>query len=69
MQDERKARPRRRDERPASRGGPGVPPIGSPVLPSWESFPVADRHQLVRAILRAARRQVRGGPLGGAPGA
>jgi hypothetical protein len=28
------------------------------VLPAWESFPLADRQRLVRAILQAARRQV-----------
>ena len=27
-------------------------------LPAWESFPLADRQRLVRAILQAARRQV-----------
>jgi len=27
-------------------------------LPTWESFPLADRQRLVRAILQAARRQV-----------
>ena len=27
-------------------------------LPAWESFPVEDRHRVVRTILQAARRQV-----------
>jgi hypothetical protein len=27
-------------------------------LPTWESFPLADRQRLVRALLQAARRQV-----------
>ena len=27
-------------------------------LPAWESFSLADRQRLVRAILQAARRQV-----------
>ena len=27
-------------------------------LPTWESFPLADRQRLVTAILQAARRQV-----------
>jgi hypothetical protein len=31
-------------------------------LPRWESFPLEDRRQLVRAILQAARRQVEAGP-------
>jgi len=30
-------------------------------LPTWESFPLADRQRLVRAILQAARRQVAAG--------
>jgi hypothetical protein len=31
-------------------------------LPKWESFPVEDRHRLVRTILQAARRQVEARP-------
>jgi hypothetical protein len=31
-------------------------------LPTWESFPLADRQRLVRAILQAARRQVEARP-------
>jgi hypothetical protein len=27
-------------------------------LPRWESFPLEDRHRVVRTILQAARRQV-----------
>ena len=36
-------------------------------LPAWESFPLADRHQLVRTILRAARRQVESRPVSSIP--
>jgi hypothetical protein len=42
-----------------------VTPSGTLALPSWESFPAADRHQVVSAILRLARRQVAAGPTGG----
>lgn len=45
----------------AARGRP-VPPTGMQALPGWESFPVADRHQVISAILRVARRQVETGP-------
>jgi hypothetical protein len=31
-------------------------------LPTWESFPAADRHRLIAALLRAARRGVEAGP-------
>jgi len=31
-------------------------------LPRWESFPVEDRHRLVRTILQVARRQVEARP-------
>jgi hypothetical protein len=42
------------------RGGEGSPatPCDTRELPTWESFPVEDRHRLVRVILQAARHQV-----------
>jgi hypothetical protein len=38
----------------------GVPeaPNEMLALPRWESFPLEDRHRLVRTILQAARHQV-----------
>jgi hypothetical protein len=50
-------------ERPGAASGRPAPLSGPPALPRWESFPVADRHQLVRAVLRLAR-QVAVGPTG-----
>jgi hypothetical protein len=35
-----------------------APQSRTKALPTWESFPQADRQRLVRAILQAARRQV-----------
>jgi hypothetical protein len=36
-------------------------------LPPWESFPLEDRHRLVRTILQAARRQVEARPTSSHP--
>jgi hypothetical protein len=36
-------------------------------LPTWESFPLEDRHRLVRVILQAARHQVETRPTGSLP--
>jgi hypothetical protein len=36
-------------------------------LPAWESFPVEDRHRVVRTILQAARRQVETRPTNSHP--
>jgi hypothetical protein len=32
-------------------------------LPSWESFPLQDRHLLIRLIVQTARRQVQEGRM------
>jgi hypothetical protein len=32
-------------------------------LPSWESFPLQDRHLLIRLIVQTARRQVQDGRM------
>ena len=32
-------------------------------VPTWESFPVADRQQLINVILQAARRQTIADPV------
>jgi hypothetical protein len=42
-------------------------PSGTPALPTWESFPVADRHRLVSAILRAARHRAQTAPVSNRP--
>jgi hypothetical protein len=34
---------------------------GNHALPSWESFPLQDRHFLIRLIVQTARRQVQDG--------
>lgn len=34
---------------------------GNQALPSWESFPLQDRHLLIRLIVQTARRQVQDG--------
>jgi hypothetical protein len=39
----------------SSRQAPRSRPVA---LPTWESFPLADRQRLVTVILQAARRQV-----------
>ena len=58
MRGEQRAWNRGRDERPGAVCGPRPAPSRTPVLPSWESFPAEDRHRLVGALLRAARRRV-----------
>jgi hypothetical protein len=51
---------RRHAEEARSKAGSSrlAPQSWSKALPTWESFPQADRQRLVRAILQAARRQV-----------
>ena len=56
MRGTERAWPPGRDERPGAGSRLRATPSGPPALPSWESFPVADRHQLVSAILRLAHR-------------
>ncbi len=51
------------EERPGAESSLRAIPSGTLALPSWESFPVADRHRLVSALLRTARRQVEAGPV------
>jgi hypothetical protein len=46
------------NERPAVGSRLLATPNLAAALPTWESFPAADRHRLVSAILQAARRQV-----------
>ena len=65
MRGTERARQHGGDERPGAGSSLRAAPSGTPTLPSWESFPVADRHRLVSAILRLARRQVGAGPPGG----
>ena len=68
MRDKHQAWHHGRDEGPgAGNSLRATPSSGTLALPSWESFPVADRHRLVSAILRAARRQVAGGPASSLP--
>jgi hypothetical protein len=45
-------------------GGPDghVGLAASTALPAWESFAVAERHQVVRLLIQVARRQVAGSP-------
>jgi hypothetical protein len=62
MRGEQQAWNQGRDERPGAVRGPRAAPSGTPVLPSWGSFPAEDRHRLVGALLRAARRRVETGP-------
>jgi hypothetical protein len=58
MPVEQHVRHHARDARADVESGQQVPRSRPEVLPTWESFPLADRQQLVRAILQAARRQV-----------
>jgi hypothetical protein len=61
MQGQDRARKQQgRAERPGEGRRPG--------LPAWESFPLEDRHRLVRTILQAARRQVEVQPTSSHPG-
>jgi hypothetical protein len=57
----------RQEERPGVRSRLRATPRGTRALPSWESFPVADRHRLVSALLRTARHQVAAGPVSRLP--
>ncbi len=56
-----------RDGRPGAESRLRAAPSGTPALPTWGSFPVADRHRLVSAILRAARHRVQTAPVGSRP--
>jgi hypothetical protein len=47
--------------------GHGGLPAANPTLPAWESFAVAERHQVVRLLIQVARRQVLGQPPPGCP--
>jgi hypothetical protein len=58
MPVEQHARHRARDARAAAERSRQAPRSRPAALPVWESFPLADRQRLVRAILQAARRQV-----------
>lgn len=62
MRSPRPAGEHQQAERPGAESSHPVPPNETLALPSWESFPVADRHQVVSTILRVARRQVAAGP-------
>lgn len=59
----------RRHSRITPQEGEGVPAVPTEMrgLPRWESFPLEDRHQLVRTILQAARHQVKARPESGHP--
>jgi hypothetical protein len=52
------ARHHARDARMDTGSSRQAPRSRSEALPTWESFPLADRQRLVRAILQAAHRQV-----------
>jgi len=52
------ARHHARDARSDAGSSRLVPRSRPEELPTWESFPLADRQRLVRALLQAARRQV-----------
>jgi hypothetical protein len=58
MPVEQRARHQARDVRAAAERSRQAPRRRPEALPVWESFPLADRQRLVRAILQAARRQV-----------
>lgn len=53
---------RRRAANEEAYDGCGGLPAASPALPAWESFAVAERHQVVRLLIEMARRQVPGQP-------
>ncbi|MGH2351033.1 MAG: hypothetical protein ACRDJN_05400 [Chloroflexota bacterium] len=55
------------DERLGAGDRSRATPSGTPALPNWESFPAADRHQLVGVLVRAARRQVEASPVRSRP--
>jgi hypothetical protein len=58
MPVEQHARQQARDARADTERSRLAPRSRPEALPVWESFPLADRQRLVRAILQAARRQV-----------
>jgi hypothetical protein len=58
MPVEQHARHQARDARVDAKRSRQAPRSRPEALPVWESFPLADRQRLVRAILQAARRQV-----------
>jgi hypothetical protein len=66
MQGIQQAKTHNRTGRREGEGGL-VAPIETPTLPRWESFPLEDRHRLVRTILQAALRQVEAGPVSSHP--
>jgi len=55
------ARHHARDARADARSSRQAPRSRPAALPTWESFPLADRQRLVRTILQAAHRQVEAG--------
>ena len=61
MQAEHEMRTHRRKTRWEVEGIPAAP-NEMLALPRWESFPLEDRHRLVRTILQAAHRQVEARP-------
>jgi hypothetical protein len=58
MPVEQHTRHQARDARADAKRSRRAPRSGPEALPTWESFPPADRQRLVTAILQAARRQV-----------
>jgi hypothetical protein len=65
MQDQHQAWQRGPEERPGAGSDLRATASGALGLPSWESFPAADRHRLVDALLQLARRQVEARPVSG----
>jgi hypothetical protein len=59
MPGQERARTQRRDQQLSGRT--------SLTLPRWESFPLEDRHRLVRTILQTARRHVETRPTSSHP--
>ena len=58
MPAQQHARHHARDARSDAGSSRLMPRSRPEALPTWESFSLADRQRLVRAILQAARRQV-----------
>jgi hypothetical protein len=67
MRSEQRVREHDRDERADAKSSP-VTAHQRQALPTWESFPLEDRHRVVNALLQAARRQVETWPWGRSPG-